>query len=93
MAVIFVHTDNIQKNQNRKDNALPVITVSEDGGESGLLGHEVDIIKDGEVICKVIYEPFKPLPPGPRVWIDTLDCTYEVRTQDKEIAPWVRKTS
>ena len=64
---IHVNQHNIRAN--KKGAELPVITVKD--YKQNRKGNTAEIMQDGEVICRVVYRPEKPLPCGARVWIET----------------------
>ena len=48
---------------------LPVITVKD--YKQNRKGFEANVMNNGEVVCKVVYSPDKPLACGAVVWIET----------------------
>jgi hypothetical protein len=64
---IHVNQHNIKANA--KGSKLPVITVKD--YKQNRKGNRASVVKDGEVVCEVIYSPDKPLPCGAKVWIET----------------------
>ena len=53
----------------------PAITVQQSGRKLGN-AHQVDILKDGEVVASIVYRPESPLHCGARAWIQT---DHEIR--------------
>jgi len=66
---IHVNQHNIRANNKGAD--LPVITVKD--YKQNRKVNTAEIRKEGEVVCKVVYSPDKPLSCGAKVWIET-DC-------------------
>jgi hypothetical protein len=64
---IHVNQHNIRANLKGQD--LPVITVKD--YKQNRKTNTAQIVKDGEVICEVVYSPDKPLSCGAKVWIET----------------------
>ena len=64
---IHVNQHNIRANNKGAD--LPVITVKD--YKQNRKCNEVDILKDGEVVARVVYSPDTPLSCGAKVWIET----------------------
>jgi len=64
---IHVNQHNIRENSKGAD--LPVITVKD--YKQNRKCNEVDILKDGQVVARVVYSPEKPLSCGAKVWIET----------------------
>lgn len=69
---IHVNQHNIKANNKGAD--LPVITVKD--YKQNRKCNEVEILKDGEPVAKVVYSPDRPLSCGAKVWIET---EYEIR--------------
>jgi len=64
---IHVNQHNIRANNKGAD--LPVITVKD--YRQNRKCNEVDILKDGQVVARVVYSPDRPLSCGAKVWIET----------------------
>lgn len=64
---IHVNQHNIRANNKGAD--LPVITVKD--YKQNRKVNEATIVKDGEVVARVVYSPDKPLSCGAKVWIET----------------------
>jgi len=64
---IHVNQHNIRANNKGAD--LPVITVKD--YKQNRKCNEVDILKDGQVVARVVYSPDRPLSCGAKVWIET----------------------
>lgn len=64
---IHVNQHNIRANNKGAD--LPVITVKD--YKQNRKVNEANIVKDGEVVARVVYSPDKPLSCGAKVWIET----------------------
>jgi len=64
---IHVNQHHIRANNNGED--LPVLTIKD--YKQNRKANSAKIIKDGEVVCKVVYSPDKPLSCGAKVWIET----------------------
>ncbi|MCS5594189.1 MAG: hypothetical protein NZ730_06560 [Porticoccaceae bacterium] len=64
---IHVNQHNIKANN--KGARLPVITIKD--YKENRKANSAKIIRDGEVVCRVIYSPDKPLACGAKVWIET----------------------
>ena len=64
---IHVNQHNIRANNKGAD--LPVITVKD--YKQNRKCNKVDILKDGEVVARVVYSPDKPLSCGAKVWVET----------------------
>ena len=66
----IIHVNQHQIRHNHKHGTRdPVLTVKT--YKSNDYASEVAIMKDGEVVAKVVYSPDKPLSCGARVWIET----------------------
>ena len=71
---IHVNQHNIKANAKGSD--LPVITVKD--YKQNRKTNTAKVVKDGEVVCRVVYSPEKPLSCGARVWVETdLDVITE----------------
>ena len=66
--IIHVNQHKIKSNAKHGENE-PVLTIKT--YKDNRYAHEADIIKDGEVVARVIYSPQKPLSCGAKVWIET----------------------
>lgn len=66
---VHVNQHNIRANSKGAD--LPVITVKD--YKQNRKVNSAQIVSNGEVVCKVVYSPDKPLSCGAKVWIET-DC-------------------
>jgi hypothetical protein len=64
---IHVNQHNIKANNKGAD--LPVITVKDYRQNRKV--NEACIVKDGEVLARVVYSPDKPLSCGAKGWIET----------------------
>jgi|TARA_R110000737_G_scaffold331600_1_gene347951 hypothetical protein len=64
---IHVNQHNIRAN-NKGEN-LPVITVKD--YTQNRKANTAKVMKDGEVVCQVVYSPDKPLSCGAKVWVET----------------------
>ena len=64
---IHVNQHNIRANNKGAD--LPVITVKD--YKQNRKCNEVDILKDGQVVARVVYSPDRPLSCGAKVWVET----------------------
>jgi hypothetical protein len=72
-----IHVNQHKIKHNRKTGANdPVLTVKT--YKENMYAHEVEIVKDGEVVATVVYRPENPLSCGAHVWIETEE---EVRTR------------
>lgn len=69
MKKIFVLKHRIQKNIKNGNDMLPVIRCLD--GEHVIEAHNMEIIKDGEVIAQIVYKPDEPIKGGSTVWIET----------------------
>lgn len=66
----IIHVNQHQIRHNHKHGTRdPVLTVKT--YKSNDYASEVAIMKDGEVVAKVVYSPDNPLSCGARVWIET----------------------
>jgi len=65
---IHVNQGIIRSNHNHKE-YRPVLTAK--GSNFNIYGHEIRIIKDGEVIATFHYREDDPLSCGARVWVET----------------------
>jgi len=64
---IHVNQHNIRANNKGED--FPVITVKD--YKQNRKANTAKVMKDGEVVCQVVYSPGKPLSCGAKVWIET----------------------
>ena len=64
---IHVNQHNIRANNKGAD--LPVITIKD--YKQNRKANSAKVMKDGEVVCRVVYSPNKPLSCGAKVWIET----------------------
>lgn len=82
---IHVNQHNIRKNRKENSN-LPVITVKD--YKQNRYAHTAEVIDDrGQVACRVVYRPDKPLSCGAQVWIETdLEVVTDVQGQSQEAA-------
>ena len=64
---IHVNQHNIRANSKGAD--LPVITVKDYKNNRKV--NTAKVVKDGEVVCQIVYSPDKPLSCGAKVWIET----------------------
>jgi hypothetical protein len=64
-----IHVNQHHIRANNKGEDLPVLTVKD--YKQNRKCNAVKIIKDGEVVCRVVYSPDKPLSCGAKVWIET----------------------
>lgn len=73
--VVHVNQHNIKANA--KGAELPVITVK-NYKENRKTNNAEILDDDGNVVARVVYRPYKPLPCGAKVWIET---QLEVRVE------------
>jgi len=71
--VVHVNQHHIKRNA-KTGERLPVLTVKT--YKENRKSNQAEIVVNGIVVAKIVYEPDKPLPCGARVWIET---EHEVR--------------
>jgi len=64
-----IHVNQHHIRANNKGDDLPVLTIKD--YKQNRKANSAKIIKDGEVVCRVVYSPDKPLSCGAKVWIET----------------------
>jgi len=64
-----IHVNQHSIRANNKGEDLPVITVKD--YKQNRKANTAKVIKDGVVVCQVVYSPDKPLSCGAKVWIET----------------------
>lgn len=66
----------IAANRKHGTNEPPIIVRDYRGAQRA---HEVELVKDGEVLGKFVYRPHDPLPCGARLWLETDASKLELR--------------
>lgn len=66
--IIHVNQHKIKSNKKNHVNE-PVLTCKD--YKKNRYAHEVNIMKDGEVVATIVYRPDKPLSCGAHCWIET----------------------
>jgi hypothetical protein len=61
----------------RRQDGSPAIILRDHRGATR--HHEVELVRDGEVLGKFVYSPDKPLSCGARVWLETYSDKLELR--------------
>ena len=74
--ILHVAQGAIASNRKHGTNEPPIIIRNYKGS---CRAHEVELVKDGEVLGRFVYRPHDPLPCGARLWLETNTDNLELR--------------